>query len=94
MNEFTRWSNSPSCRRLHHQVQGSGSGCEFHGSVQHSADAGSGRFIRITDSTVLTSLTLLFKNNDLNYATKERSRRRPSTCMAASLRSRGAGELV
>src|SRR5947209_239743 len=29
-------------------------------------------YIRITDSTVLTSLTLLFKNNDLNYATKEK----------------------
>ena len=29
-------------------------------------------FIRITDSTVLTSLTVLFKNNDLNYATKEK----------------------
>src|SRR5438094_4281328 len=29
-------------------------------------------YIRITDSTVLTSLTLLFKNNDLNYATKDK----------------------
>jgi GWxTD domain-containing protein len=29
-------------------------------------------YIRITDATVLTSLTLLFKNNDLNYATKDK----------------------
>ncbi len=29
-------------------------------------------YIRVTDSTVLTSLTLLFKNNDLNYATKDK----------------------
>src|SRR5437588_2876320 len=29
-------------------------------------------YVRITDSTVLTSLTVLFKNNDLNYATKEK----------------------
>ncbi|MFL6465127.1 MAG: GWxTD domain-containing protein [Bryobacteraceae bacterium] len=29
-------------------------------------------YIRVTDSTVLTNLTLLFKNNDLNYATKEK----------------------
>jgi GWxTD domain-containing protein len=29
-------------------------------------------YIRVTDATVLTSLTLLFKNNDLNYATKEK----------------------
>ncbi len=29
-------------------------------------------YIRVTDATVLTSLTLLFKNNDLNYATKDK----------------------
>ncbi len=29
-------------------------------------------YIRVTDSTVLTNLTLLFKNNDLNYATKDK----------------------
>jgi GWxTD domain-containing protein len=29
-------------------------------------------YIRITDSTVLTSLTLQFKNNDLQYATKDK----------------------
>lgn len=29
-------------------------------------------YIRVTDSTVLTDLTLLFKNNDLNYATKDK----------------------
>jgi len=29
-------------------------------------------YIRVTDSTVLTSLTLLFKNNDLQYATKDK----------------------
>ena len=29
-------------------------------------------YIRVTDATVLTSITLLFKNNDLNYATKEK----------------------
>ncbi len=29
-------------------------------------------YIRVTDSTVLTSLTLLFKNDDLNYATKDK----------------------
>ncbi len=29
-------------------------------------------YVRITDSTVLTNLTLLFKNNDLNYATKDK----------------------
>ncbi len=29
-------------------------------------------YIRVTDSTVLTNLTLLFKNNDLNYSTKEK----------------------
>jgi GWxTD domain-containing protein len=29
-------------------------------------------YIRVTDSTVLTSLTLLFKNNDLNYSTKDK----------------------
>ncbi len=29
-------------------------------------------YIRVTDATVLTNLTLLFKNNDLNYATKDK----------------------
>ncbi len=29
-------------------------------------------YIRVTDSTVLTNLTLLFKNNDLNYSTKDK----------------------
>ncbi|MBV9405579.1 MAG: GWxTD domain-containing protein [Acidobacteriaceae bacterium] len=29
-------------------------------------------YIRVTDATVLTSLTLQFKNGDLNYATKEK----------------------
>ncbi len=29
-------------------------------------------YIRVTDSTVLANLTLLFKNNDLNYATKDK----------------------
>ncbi len=29
-------------------------------------------FIRVTDATVLTDLTVLFKNNDLNYATKDK----------------------
>jgi GWxTD domain-containing protein len=29
-------------------------------------------YIRVTDATVLTSITLLFKNNDLNYATKDK----------------------
>ncbi|MBV9156161.1 MAG: GWxTD domain-containing protein [Acidobacteriaceae bacterium] len=29
-------------------------------------------FIRVTDATVLTDLTVLFKNSDLNYATKEK----------------------
>ncbi len=29
-------------------------------------------YVRVTDSTVLTSISLLFKNNDLNYATKEK----------------------
>lgn len=29
-------------------------------------------YIRVTDSTVLTNLTMLFKNNDLNYATKDK----------------------
>lgn len=29
-------------------------------------------YIRVTDSTVLTSLTLQFKNNDLQYATKDK----------------------
>ena len=29
-------------------------------------------YIRVTDATVLTSLTLLFKNNDLNYSTKDK----------------------
>jgi GWxTD domain-containing protein len=29
-------------------------------------------YVRVTDSTVLTNLTLLFKNNDLNYATKDK----------------------
>jgi hypothetical protein len=29
-------------------------------------------YIRVTDATVLTSLSVLFKNNDLNYATKDK----------------------
>ena len=29
-------------------------------------------YIRVTDATVLTSLTLLFKNSDLNYSTKDK----------------------
>ena len=29
-------------------------------------------YIRVTDSTVLTNLTVLFKNNDLNYSTKDK----------------------
>jgi GWxTD domain-containing protein len=29
-------------------------------------------YIRVTDSTVLTTLTILFKNNDLNYSTKDK----------------------
>jgi GWxTD domain-containing protein len=29
-------------------------------------------YIRVTDSTVLTSLTVLFKNSDLNYSTKDK----------------------
>ena len=29
-------------------------------------------FIRVTDATVLTDLTVLFKNNDLNYSTKDK----------------------
>ncbi len=29
-------------------------------------------YIRVTDATVLTSLSILFKNNDLNYATKDK----------------------
>ncbi len=29
-------------------------------------------YIRVTDSTVLTSITLLFKNSDLNYSTKDK----------------------
>ncbi|MBV8895127.1 MAG: GWxTD domain-containing protein [Acidobacteriaceae bacterium] len=29
-------------------------------------------YIRVTDATVLTSITLQFKNNDLNYATKDK----------------------
>jgi hypothetical protein len=29
-------------------------------------------YIRVTDATVLTSISLLFKNNDLNYATKDK----------------------
>ncbi|MGA8027550.1 MAG: GWxTD domain-containing protein [Bryobacteraceae bacterium] len=29
-------------------------------------------FIRVTDATVLTSVTVQFKNNDLNYATKDK----------------------
>ncbi len=29
-------------------------------------------YIRVTDATVLTNITLLFKNNDLNYATKDK----------------------
>ncbi len=29
-------------------------------------------YVRITDATVLTNLTLLFKNSDLNYATKDK----------------------
>lgn len=29
-------------------------------------------YIRVTDATVLTSVTVLFKNNDLNYATKDK----------------------
>jgi GWxTD domain-containing protein len=29
-------------------------------------------YIRVTDATVLTNLTVLFKNNDLNYATKDK----------------------
>jgi GWxTD domain-containing protein len=29
-------------------------------------------YIRVTDATVLTSITLLFKNNDLNYSTKDK----------------------
>ncbi|HZS57275.1 MAG TPA: GWxTD domain-containing protein [Bryobacteraceae bacterium] len=29
-------------------------------------------YIRVTDATVLTNITLLFKNNDLNYSTKDK----------------------
>ncbi|HEX4748553.1 MAG TPA: GWxTD domain-containing protein [Bryobacteraceae bacterium] len=29
-------------------------------------------YIRVTDATVLTSISILFKNNDLNYATKDK----------------------
>src|SRR4051794_21368152 len=65
-------------------------------------------YIRVTDSTVLTNLTLLFKNNDLNYSTKEKVSkatinlygritsltRRPVNCFEDTVTSKTPAEML